>query len=205
MPLHVIDHPLVRHYLTIVRDRETPPPAFRIATEKLAQFLAVEATRTLVEEPLKIKTPLEPMEGTRIREKLVIVPILRAGLGMLPVFVDLLPEVSVGYVGMERNESTAQANSYYCKLPALEKRRALVIDPMLATGGSAEAVIERLYQSGAEAVDMVCIVAAPEGVARLEEAFPKVNIYTTALDRELNAKAYILPGLGDFGDRLYGT
>ncbi len=205
MPLHVIDHPLARHYMTILRDRDTQHQDFRVAADRLTQFLAIEATRGLADEGVKIKTPLETMEGSRLAEKIVIVPILRAGLGMLQVFVDLLPEVAVGYVGMERDAATAEAASYYCKLPPLEGRRALVIDPMLATGGSAEAVIERLHQSGASAVDMACILAAPEGVERLEKSFPEVQIFTAALDRELNAKAYILPGLGDFGDRLYGT
>lgn len=205
MSLHIVDHPIARHYLTSLRDEQTSHAAFRVATEKLTHFLAIEATRSLREESRKVKTPLEKVEGSCLAEKLVVVPILRAGLGMLQVFVDLLPEVAVGYVGMERDEDTALAASYYCKLPPLEGRRALVIDPMLATGGSAEAVVERLHQSGAEAVDMVCIVAAPEGVARLEDSFPQINIYTTALDRELNSKAYIVPGLGDFGDRLYGT
>lgn len=205
MPLHIVEHPAARHYLTVLRDEQTPHALFRSACEKLTMFLAMEATRSLKEETTLVKTPLEETEGFAITESPVVVPILRAGLGMLQVFVDLLPEVAVGYVGMERDETTAKAKSYYCKLPPMEGRTAIAIDPMLATGGSAEAVIQRLYDAGAVSIKLVNIVAAPEGVTRLEKAFPDIEIIAASLDRCLNEHAYICPGLGDFGDRLYGT
>lgn len=205
MSLCILDHPAARHYLTRLRDQRTPHDVFRDCCRKLTLFLAMEATRDLAEESIAIETPQERTEGRQIAEKLVIVPILRAGLGMLPVFVDLLPGVAVGYVGMERDEATATATSYYCKLPPIGGRRAIVIDPMLATGGSAEAVIARLFEEGAGRVTLVTIVAAPEGVERLEKRFPEISIHTAALDRCLSPSAYILPGLGDFGDRLFGT
>ncbi|WOO40775.1 uracil phosphoribosyltransferase [Rubellicoccus peritrichatus] len=205
MALHIVEHPAARHYLTILRDEQTPHATFRAACEKLTLFLAMEATRSLKEKTTTVVTPLEETGGFAIEESPVVVPILRAGLGMLQVFVDLLPEVSVGYVGMERDETTAKAKSYYCKLPPMDGRTAIAIDPMLATGGSAEAVVQRLYDAGAATVKLVNIVAAPEGLARIEAAFPEIEIIAAALDRCLNEKAYICPGLGDFGDRLYGT
>jgi uracil phosphoribosyltransferase len=168
-------------------------------------LLALEACRDLRTKPVAVHTPLEMMDSPILEEELVVVPILRAGLGMLDAIVDLFPEVSVGYIGLERDEQTAVANSYYCKLPPLEGRTALLVDPMLATGGSAERALGDIYGRGASRVILICVVAAPEGVARLERAFPSLAIYTAALDRQLNAQKYILPGLGDFGDRLYGT
>jgi uracil phosphoribosyltransferase len=145
------------------------------------------------------------MPGSMLDHAPVLVPVLRAGLGMLDAALDLLPDATVGYVGLERDETTAIASSYYCKLPPVGDRVALLLDPMLATGGSAAWAINQLYTAGAAEVRLLCAVAAPEGVARLEESFPKLSIFTAALDRELNARSYILPGLGDFGDRLYGT
>lgn len=205
MSFREIDHPLARHYLTQLRDEGTSHPDFRRACDALSRLLVLEATYCLTEEPVSIKTPLEHFDGQRIAESPVIVPILRAGLGMLQAFVDLLPEIAVGYFGMERDEQTAEAHTYYSKLPPLEGRRAFVIDPMLATGGSAEHVVKEVYAAKPSDVTMVCIVAAPEGVQRLEKAFPGLEIIAGSLDRQLNDKAYILPGLGDFGDRLYGT
>jgi uracil phosphoribosyltransferase len=165
----------------------------------------LEATRDLPTEEKEIDTPLEPMTGRVLAKPLVVVPILRAGLGMVEPFLDLFPDVSVGYVGLERDHVTAIAHSYYCKLPALEGRRVLVVDPMLATGGSAVQALDVVKASGAKDLALVCIVSAPEGVALVTQQHPEVPIFTAALDRELNAKKYILPGLGDVGDRLYGT
>jgi uracil phosphoribosyltransferase len=205
MPLTIVDHPLAQHYLTCLRDETTQPATFRTLTRKLATLLALEATRELRTTPVTVRTPLEETDGAALAEEMVIVPILRAGLGMLDAIVDLFPEVSIGYIGLERDEATAIANSYYRKLPPMQGRTALLIDPMLATGGSAHRAVADLYAQGAARVLLLCIVAAPEGVARLESDFPNLQIFTAALDRGLDDRKYILPGLGDFGDRLYGT
>ena len=149
--------------------------------------------------------PLERHTGRVLDQGLAIIPILRAGLGMVQPIVDMFPDVSIGYIGLERDHQTAVAHSYYCKLPPLEDKRVLIVDPMLATGGTAVQAIGVIFDHGAKDVALLSIVAAPEGVARVHEKFPHLRIYTAALDRELNSKKYILPGLGDFGDRLYGT
>jgi len=205
MPLTVVEHPLAQHYLTHLRDETTRPALFRTLTRKLTTLLALEASRDLRVERRTIRTPLEEIESPVLTEELVVVPVLRAGLGMLDAITDLFPEVSVGYIGLERDEDTAIAAAYYHKFPPLEGRTVLLVDPMLATGGSAFHALTHLCDRGAARVILLCIVAAPEGVARLEGAFPSLHIFTASLDRELNAKKYILPGLGDFGDRLYGT
>ncbi len=203
--LHVLDHPLGGHLLTRLRDRETPPVEFRTFSHHLGLLLAIEATRGLPVSAQPIQTPLEPFSGQRLAQGLVVVPILRAGLGMVTPYTELFPDVSVGYVGLERDHATAVARSYYCKLPPLAGKRVLCVDPMLATGGSAVQALDLLRANGAEDLSLVVIVAAPEGVAAVEKAHPDVPVYTAALDRELNASKYIMPGLGDFGDRLYGT
>lgn len=205
MPLHVLQHPLGAHVLTHLRDRTTKPVLFRTLSYQIALLLALEATRDLATTEKKITTPMEPVMGRVLARPLVVVPILRAGLGMLQPFHDIFPDVSVGYVGLERDHSTAIARSYYCKLPPLAGTRVLVVDPMLATGGSAVQAVEVVKAAGGTEIVFVCIVAAPEGVAALQEAHPTVPIHAGALDRELNERKYILPGLGDFGDRLYGT
>jgi uracil phosphoribosyltransferase len=205
MPLTVVQHPLAQHYLTHLRDEATKPALFRTLARKLTTLLAIEATRTLQTVSQPIRTPLKAIDSPVLDQGIVIVPILRAGLGMVDAITDLFPEVSVGYIGMARDEETAIANSYYRKLPSVEGREVLLIDPMLATGGSAEAALEDIYGQNPARVQLICIVAAPEGVARLESAFPSLNIITAALDDELNDRKYIVPGLGDFGDRLYGT
>lgn len=205
MPLTLVLHPLAQHYLTHLRDETTRPALFRSLTRKLTTLLVLEASRDLRTAPVRIRTPLEEIEASVLAEELVVVPVLRAGLGMLDAITDLFPEVSVGYIGLERDEATAIATAYYHKFPALEGRTVLLVDPMLATGGSALHALADLYAQGAARVLLLCIVAAPEGVACLEAAFPTLHIYAAALDRELNARKYILPGLGDFGDRLYGT
>jgi uracil phosphoribosyltransferase len=205
MPLTILQHTLASHLLAQLRDQETPPVRYRPLTRTLTQILLVEATRNLPARPRSVRTPLEETECAVLNCETVVVPVLRAGLGMLEACLDLLPEALVGYVGMERDEATAIATSYYCKLPPMEGKTAFLLDPMLATGGSAAWAVHQLYSAGAAQVFLLCIVAAPPGVARLEESFPRLQIVTASLDRELNAHKYILPGLGDFGDRLYGT
>ena len=205
MPLHTLQHPLGAHVLTHLRDKTTKPALFRTLSYQIALLLALEATRDLATEEKKIETPLEPITGRVLAKPLVIVPILRAGLGMLQPFHDIFPDVSVGYVGLERDHATAVARSYYCKLPPLAGTRVIVVDPMLATGGSAAQAVTVVKAAGGTEIVFVCIVAAPEGVATMQKAHPEVPIHAGALDRELNSRKYILPGLGDFGDRLYGT
>ncbi len=205
MALTILQHPLALHVLTHLRDRTTKPALFRTLGGQITLLLALEATRDLATEEKPIETPLEPATGHILAKPLAVVPILRAGLGMVEPFLDLFPDVSVGYIGLERDHLTAVAHSYYCKLPPLAGRRVLVIDPMLATGGSAVQALDVVKAAGGIDVALVCIVAAPEGVALVERRHPEVPIITAALDRELNARKYILPGLGDFGDRLYGT
>jgi uracil phosphoribosyltransferase len=205
MAITVIEHPLVTHVLTHLRDKTTKPALFRTLCDQITLLLALEATRDLATEEKTIDTPLEPFIGRVLAKPLVVVPILRAGLGMVEPFLDLFPDVSVGYVGLVRDHITAIAHSYYCKLPPLDGRRVLVVDPMLATGGSAVQALDVVKAAGAKDLALVCIVAAPEGVVFVTQRHPEVPIFIAALDRELNAKKYILPGLGDFGDRLYGT
>lgn len=205
MSLKTLDHPLAHHVLTHLRDKTTKPALFRTLSYQVSLLLALEATRDLATVEKKIDTPLEPVTGRVLAKPLAIVPILRAGLGMVQPFLDTFPDVSVGYVGLERDHATAIARSYYCKLPPLEGTRVLVIDPMLATGGSAAQAISVVKEKGGREVVFVCIVAAPEGVAVLQKAHPGVPIIAGVVDRALNDRKYILPGLGDFGDRLYGT
>ncbi|MEZ5413132.1 MAG: uracil phosphoribosyltransferase [Opitutaceae bacterium] len=205
MSLHVLQHPLAAHVMTHLRDKTTRPATFRTLAYQIGQLLAIEATRDLATKEKPIETPLEPFTGQVLARSLVIVPILRAGLGMMQPFLDLFPDVSVGYVGLERDHETAVARSYYCKLPPLAGTRVLVVDPMLATGGSAANALSVVKEAGARELSFVCIVSSPEGVETVQSAHPDVPIFTAAHDRELNDRKYILPGLGDFGDRLYGT
>ncbi|MBL8049530.1 MAG: uracil phosphoribosyltransferase [Chthonomonas sp.] len=205
MPVIVISHPLAQHLLTTLRDVRTEPAQFRQVSNNLATLLAIEATRDLELSVRDVQTPLEKVEAPILGKRLAVVPILRAGLGMLESALDLFPEVSVGYIGLERDETTARAHTYYCKLPSLEGCMTLCFDPMLATGGSASQAISFLKAKGADDIRFVSIISAPEGIDRLESDHPDVPIYTTSVDRELNANKYIVPGLGDFGDRLYGT
>lgn len=203
--LRTVEHPLAHHILTRLRDRNTPPHAFRALAHQIGLLLALESTRDLPTREEVVDTPLEKHPGRTLAKPLAVVPILRAGLGMVQPFVDLFPEVSVGYIGLERDHATAVARSYYQKLPPLAGKRVLAVDPMLATGGSAVRALDALIAAGATELALVCIVAAPEGVKAVEAAHPDVPIFAGALDRELNERKYILPGLGDFGDRLYGT
>ncbi len=205
MNIRIVEHPLARHIMTQLRDVATEPARFRTLTDRLTVILALEATTDIAVTACPVTTPLESLEGHAIANGLVVVPILRAGLGMVSPIVDLFPDVSVGYIGLERDHTTAVASAYYCKLPPLAGRTVLVVDPMLATGGSACRALDAVRAAGATDIRLVCIVAAPEGVAVVNAAHPDVPIVGAALDRELNASKYILPGLGDFGDRLYGT
>jgi len=203
--IHILQHPLGDHLLTQLRDQTTEPATFRTLAYRVGLLLALEATRDLATKDCTVNTPLESHTGRALAKPLAVVPILRAGLGMVQPFTDLFPDVSVGYVGLERDHTTAVARSYYQKLPPLAGKRVILVDPMLATGGSAVQALDALHAAGATEISLVCIVAAPEGVKVVETAYPHVSIFTAALDRELNEKRYILPGLGDFGDRLYGT
>jgi uracil phosphoribosyltransferase len=203
--LTVLDHPLAGELLTRLRDRTTGPAEYRSKTRRLGALLILEATRDMAVEPSKVETPLEPFEGTKLAKGLVAIPVLRAGLGLLDAATDLYPETVVGYLGMERDEETHEPHDYYAKLPTMRGRRALVLDPMLATGGSGSAAVTYVKDGGADDIVFVCIVAAPEGLKRMDADHPDVPVVAAAIDRELNTNAYILPGLGDFGDRLYGT
>ncbi len=203
--IHCVNHPLANHLLAGLRDVNTEPAQFRQFAHNLTTVLVIEATKSIRQIETKVETPLESADAKILAHGLAAIPILRAGLGMLQPVTELFPDVAVGYVGLERNESTAIASSYYCKLPSLVDKFCLLLDPMLATGGSAAQAIDLLKQNRASTICMVCIVAAPEGAKLLSEKHPDVNVYTASIDRELNDKKYILPGLGDFGDRLYGT
>jgi uracil phosphoribosyltransferase len=205
--LTLIDHPLVRHKMGLLRSVTTPKKLFRELVDEIAMLMAYEVTRDLEEEDVEIETPLEITKGRRIAgKKLVIVPVLRAGLGMVDGMLRLIPSARVGHVGMARDEESLAPTEYYFKLPAdPDARRFIVVDPMLATGGSAVATIAGLKRRGVKSIAFVCLVAAPEGVSALGAAHPDVHVFAAALDRELNQAGYILPGLGDAGDRLFGT
>jgi len=205
MPLHVSRHPLVADSLAGLRDRSTDPEQFRVLARNVITLLLYEATSDLPVKPGKVMTPLREADALMIEREVVAIPVLRAGLGLLPPVLELLPRVSVGYIGLERDEQTAVARIYYKKLPKLEGKVPLLLDPMLATGGSAAQALDLIKEAGGEDARFVCVVAAPEGVRVVQERHPEVHIYTAALDEGLNDKAYIVPGLGDFGDRLFGT
>jgi len=206
VPVHLVDHPLVHDALAILRDKQTAPDEFRRVATRISVLLAAEALRDVPTATTSIETPLGPAEARRIASEVVVVPVLRAGLGMLDAVLELVPSARVGYIGLQRDEQTAIASQYYTKLPShLDRAYVLMIDPMLATGGSASAALDLLRRAGAHRVRIVCIVAAPEGVAVVERDHPEVVVYTPVVDSHLNAQKYIVPGLGDFGDRLYGT
>jgi uracil phosphoribosyltransferase len=206
VPLHVVEHPVVHDALATLRDVSTSPELFRRMAIRISLLLAAEATRDVPSEAVSVDTPLGPARGRRVRSGVVVVPVLRAGLGMLDAVLELLPNARVGHIGLQRDELTAVASRYYSKLPPdLKGSYVLMIDPMLATGGSAVAALDLLKLAGATEIRMICIVAAPEGVALVEQHHPNVHIFTPAVDQGLNAHKFIVPGLGDFGDRLYGT
>ena len=205
--LRVVTHPLVQHKLTILRDRSTPTKIFKELVEEIAMLMAYEATSDVEIEDLRVETPLESMMGRQISgKKMTLVPILRAGLGMVEGIYRLVPNARIGHIGLYRNHDTLQPVDYYFKVPGdAAERDFLVLDPMLATGGSAVAAVSSLKRAGATRIRFLCLVAAPEGVRKLTSAHPDVIVYCAALDRELNSHGYILPGLGDAGDRLFGT
>jgi uracil phosphoribosyltransferase len=204
--LTVLDHPLIQHKLSFLRHDETPKKLFKELVDEIASLMAYEVTRDLELKEVPIRTPLEEMVARRVRaEYPVIVPILRAGLGMVEGMVRLMPGARVGHIGLYRNEETLQPVEYYFKIPSPEGRDFVLVDPMLATGGSASAAAQFLKNRGVQSLRFMCIVAAPEGVQRMDRDHPEVPIYTAALDRGLNEHGYILPGLGDAGDRLFGT
>jgi uracil phosphoribosyltransferase len=200
----VVDHALAGHLLAQLRSQETAPPVFRTLAKRLALTLTLEAIRDLPTTEIVVRTPLEETTG-RVLGDLVAVPILRAGLGMLEAVTELFPEVAVGYIGLERDEASLEPQSYYRKLPPVQGRHVLVLDPMLATGGSGSAATSAVKEGGPGSIRFVCVVAAPEGIRRMEADHPDVPIFTAAIDRQLNERGYIVPGLGDFGDRLFGT
>ena len=206
MRLHVVSHPLVDDVLAALRDKRTPSVEFRRLAHRVSLLVVAEATRDLPTAQAQINTPLEATSVRILSRRVVAVPVLRAGLGMLDAFLELVPSAQVGYFGLERNEQTAVARRYYEKVPKnLQDAIVYLLDPMLATGGSAAMAIEGLRDLGAQQIRLLCVVAAPEGVAYLQEAHAEAEVYTAALDRGLNDHKYIVPGLGDFGDRLFGT
>ena len=203
----VVDHPLVQHKLTLLRRKETPTGEFRHVVRELSLLLAYEATRHLPLEPVDIETPLEPMRAQALSgKKLCFVSILRAGNGLLDGMLDLVPSARVGHIGMYRDPGTLRPVEYYLKIPDdIGRRVVIVVDPMLATGHSAAAAVARLKQAGAAQINFVCLLAVPEGLRTFRKDHPEVPIFTAAIDRELDEHAYIRPGLGDAGDRLFGT
>ena len=205
--LTIIRHPLVQHKLTILRDLDTPTKIFKELVDEIAMLMAYEATSELPVDHISVKTPLEETRGLHISgKKLTLVPILRAGLGMVEGILRLVPAARVGHIGLYRDHDTLEPVDYYFKVPGdTAERDFFVLDPMLATGGSAAAAVSSLKRAGATRIRFLCLVAAPQGVRRLADAHPDVQIYCAALDRELNPQGYILPGLGDAGDRLFGT
>ena len=205
--LHVVDHPLIQHKLTIMRMTETGGKDFRQLLNEITELMGYELTRDLPLDDIRINTPVAPMTGKAIMgKKLAIVPILRAGLGMVDGLLNLIPVAKVGHIGLYRDPETHEPVEYYCKLPAdIDGRLVIVVDPMLATGGSAADAITLIKKRGATNIRLLNVVAAPEGVAKVQSEHPDVDIYCAALDERLNEHAYIIPGLGDAGDRLFGT
>jgi uracil phosphoribosyltransferase len=206
-PVTIPDHPLLRHKLTLLRDRYTPTGMFRQVAREISLLMAYEVMRDLPLEPIDIETPMEPMRAEHLAgKKLCLVSILRAGNGILDGMLDLVPSARVGHIGMYRDPHTLQPVEYYLKLPSdIAERLVILVDPMLATGHSAVAAATRLKQAGVTAMKFVCLIAAPEGIAAFTEAHPDVPVFTAAIDRELDSHGYIHPGLGDAGDRFYGT
>ena len=205
--LTVVTHPLVQHKLSYLRDKDTPTVHFRKLVNELTLLLTYEATKDFPTEPYEIETPLERMQAQRIRgKKVAVCPVLRAGVGMLEGVLSLISSARVGFIGMYRDEETLEPVEYYVKLPDdLGEREAIVLDPMLATGNSSVAAIEHVKNEGARSVTLVCLVAAPEGIAKVHSVYPDVHIVCAAQDRGLDERGFIVPGLGDAGDRLYGT
>ena len=206
--MHVVaDHPLVTHRLTLLRDRATPPKLFRELVGEITTYLAFTALKDLRMKTVEVSTPVADTTGRRVDERIVLVPILRAGMGMLDAMLDVLPYAKVGVLGMQRNEETAVPVTYYSKVPPAKSggELALVVDPMLATGGSACDAVAELKKLGYRRIKFLCLISAPEGIARFEKEHPEVPVFTAAKDERLNSHFYIVPGLGDAGDRIFGT
>lgn len=205
--VHLIDHPMVQHKLTIMRDKSTPSNIFRQLLYEISLLMGYEITRDFPMEDVEVETPLEKATLKKIAgKKVAIVPILRAGLGMVDGLRDLIPVARVGFIGLYRDEETHKPVPYYCKLPkGVDKRLVILTDPMLATGGSACDAIDLVKQKGCQDIRLMCLVAAPEGIKMVQEKHPDVDIYVASIDRQLNENCYILPGLGDAGDRIFGT
>jgi uracil phosphoribosyltransferase len=205
--VHVLDHPMIQHKLTLIRDKDTGPKEFRELIEEVAMFMAYEVTRDLPLEEVEVETPIGPARTHVLAgKKLAVVPILRAGLGMVGGILRLIPAAKVGHIGLYRDPKTLEPVEYFCKLPAdIGEREIILVDPMLATGGSAVAGVNSLKARGAQSIKLMCVIAAPEGIKAFCAAHPDIPVYTAAVDKYLNEQAYIVPGLGDAGDRLYGT
>ena len=204
--VNIMTHPLISHKLTIMRNKDTSVKDFRECAHEVALLIGYEATKDLKLKDYDIETPIGKTTGKQIERQVALVPILRAGLGMVDALMDLIPAAKIGHIGLYRNEETLEPVEYYCKLPTdIAERQVLVLDPMLATGGSAGAAINFIKKRGAKNIKFVCIIAAPEGIKTLREAHPDVEIFCGALDEKLNENGYIVPGLGDAGDRLFGT
>ncbi len=204
--VYVMNHPLIQHKITMLRDKETTVKDFRELANEVALLMGYEATKDLELSDIKVETPITETTGKKIDKQVALVPILRAGLGMVDAIMSLIPAAKVGHVGLYRDPETHEPVEYYCKLPTdIEQRQVLVLDPMLATGGSAVAAIDFIKKRGARKIKLVNIIGAPEGVEAVQKAHPDVDIYIGALDEKLNEKCYIVPGLGDAGDRLFGT
>lgn len=203
---NLIDHPIVKRDVTVLRDLLTQPEIFRAAVKRISNVLAVEISKDLQLSTFEVETPLEKTTGYKLKDEIVLVPVLRAGLGMVSGFLEIIPDAKVGHIGLQRDETTLKPIEYYYKTPKnIDSAKVLLIDPMLATGGSATEAINYLKKRGVDNLIFACLVAAPEGIQKIYKHHPDVKIYGAALDRELNDKGYILPGLGDAGDRTFGT
>lgn len=205
--VYILDHPLIRHKVAIIRDKNTSTKQFREVISEIATLMAYEAFKEVPTQQITVETPLETVEQTVVKENsIAIVPILRAGLGMVDGILTLFPAAKVGHIGMYRNEETLEPQEYYCKLPqGIEDKVVMLVDPMLATGGSAIDAITLLKKRGCKHIKFLAIIGAPEGVEKVHAAYPDVEVYVSTLDRQLNENGYILPGLGDAGDRIFGT
>jgi uracil phosphoribosyltransferase len=202
----LIEHPIIKRDVTILRDVNTTSETFRAALQRVSNILAVEISKNFKLSAINVETPLEETSGSKLTHDVILVPVLRAGLGMVNGFLQIIPEAKVGHIGLQRDEETLKPIEYYYKVPKnLKMAEVIMIDPMLATGGSASEALKYLKQRGATKLVFACLVAAPEGIKRIEKNHPDIKIFAAALDRELNSKGYILPGLGDAGDRTFGT
>ncbi len=204
--VHLIQHPLIQHKLTLMRDKRTSTKEFRELVKEVSALIVYEISRDMPLKETEIETPIEKTEGKILKDEIAIVPILRAGITMADGIIDLIPTAKVGHIGLYRNPDTLEPVEYYCKLPKhIEKYKVFLVDPMLATGGSAIKAIQVIKEKGAVNISFVCLISAPEGLNKLSKAFPEIPIYTISIDKYLNSHGYIVPGLGDAGDRLFGT